>query len=100
MEKYLNEGRPKDEIYAKLAEYQFKSAKVIQEYKEKNQATVEEGQVNYGNIFIIGDKDSAAIHSEPHIDSDRLFISVVTGSKEQIHEHYENQKKHDSNLGK
>ncbi len=39
-----------------------------------------------GVAFIVGDPDTAAVHSEPPIDEDRIFISVLPGSKEQIQE--------------
>ena len=36
-------------------------------------------------IYLVGD-DNAVVHSEPKIDTPRLFISVLPGSKEQINE--------------
>lgn len=38
---------------------------------------------NYGLIFLGGDPD-AVVHSEPDKDTDRLFISILPGSFEQI----------------
>jgi hypothetical protein len=38
----------------------------------------------YGVLFITGDNNIAAIHSEPPIKEQRLFISIVFGSQEQI----------------
>lgn len=89
---YIKEGQPKDELYVIMAKYQYQLAKLIQEYKDKQQASIEQGSINYGSIFVLGDKNSAAIHSEPHVDSDRLFISVVAGTKDQIQENHDNQK--------
>ncbi|RDH40481.1 MAG: hypothetical protein CFE62_003740 [Candidatus Aquirickettsiella gammari] len=40
-----------------------------------------------GTLFIVG-ADNAPIHSEPHITTERLFLAVVTGSKEQIEKVY------------
>ncbi len=48
-----------------------------------------------GVIFIAGDKNAAAVHSEPPIHEDRLFISIVPGSKEQIQEWQEKCSKDD-----
>lgn len=39
-----------------------------------------------GAVFIVGDKDTAAIHSEPSIHEDRIFISIVPGTADQINE--------------
>lgn len=40
---------------------------------------------NQGAIFIVG-SDNAAVHSEPPIHEERLFISILPGSKAQIKE--------------
>lgn len=42
----------------------------------------------HGAFFIVGDPNSAAIHSEPKIDSDRLFFSVLPGNDSEIEELY------------
>ena len=42
-----------------------------------------------GTIFAVGSAERAAIHSEPMIDSERLFLSLVPGSREQISELHE-----------
>lgn len=39
---------------------------------------------NQGSIFLVGDKHKAAPHSEPPFKEDRLFLSIVPGSKKQI----------------
>ena len=39
-------------------------------------------------LFVVGDFQSAAIHSEPPIDQARLFISILPGTHEQIQELY------------
>lgn len=36
-------------------------------------------------MYLVGDKD-AVIHSEPHIDTPRIFISILPGSQSQIEE--------------
>lgn len=38
-----------------------------------------------GSIFVVG-SNRAAIHSEPPIHSERIFLSIVPGTKEQIEE--------------
>ena len=40
----------------------------------------------YGALFIVGDDNAAAIHSEPSIKEARLFFSVVPGNEQEIHE--------------
>jgi len=42
-----------------------------------------------GSFFIVGDQNSAAIHSEPKIDGERLFFSVLPGNESEIKELYE-----------
>lgn len=39
-----------------------------------------------GAIFIAGDESFAALHSEPKIDSQRLFISILPGQECEIKE--------------
>ncbi|MDB5491106.1 MAG: hypothetical protein JWO78_955 [Micavibrio sp.] len=39
-----------------------------------------------GTIFTVGDIEHSAVHSEPPIDSERLFMSVVPGTRAQIEE--------------
>lgn len=42
---------------------------------------------HHGAVFVAGSEDRAAIHSEPPITGERLFISIVPGTAEQIDEH-------------
>lgn len=79
-----------DEIQAKTTELQYQLAQLIEKYKARQEAPVSQGEINSGIIFIVGDENSAAIHSEPPIHSDRLFVSVMPGTKEQIQELYDN----------
>ena len=46
-------------------------------------------KADQGAIFIVG-SDDAAVHSEPPINEERLFISILPGSKEQIAEWKQN----------
>jgi len=39
---------------------------------------------NQAAIFIVGLKDRSAVHSEPKINTKRLFYSVLTGNREEI----------------
>ncbi len=39
-----------------------------------------------GSAFVVGDEAVAAVHSEPPMPVERLFISVIPGTKEQIAE--------------
>lgn len=43
----------------------------------------------YGAFFIVSDERFAALHSEPPVDSPRLFISVVPGHQCEIEELYD-----------
>lgn len=79
-----------DEIKAKTIELQYLLAQLIEKYKARKEAPVYQGETNSGIIFIVGDENSAAIHSEPPIHSDRLFVSVLPGTKQQIQELYDN----------
>jgi hypothetical protein len=43
-------------------------------------------QIRFGNgvVFLVGDNDMSAIHSEPAIHEHRLFMSIVPGTYEEI----------------
>ena len=43
-----------------------------------------------GAIFIMGDEKTGAIHSEPVMDKDRIFMSIIPGTHEQIQDLYKN----------
>lgn len=43
-------------------------------------------QNGYGAFFIVGNREFGALHSEPKIDTPRLFISVVPGHECEIEE--------------
>jgi hypothetical protein len=47
---------------------------------------IESPKSGLGVFFLVGDKESAAIHSEPKIDSERLFFSVLPGNENEISE--------------
>lgn len=44
------------------------------------------GTAGQGTIFIVGSDKRAAVHSEPPIHSERLFVSLLPGTHEQIAE--------------
>lgn len=44
------------------------------------------GTSGQGTIFIVGSDERAAVHSEPPIHSERLFMSLLPGTHEQIAE--------------
>ena len=71
--KYSREARP-DDLAAKK--------KLLDLVDTKQNETAEAGQ---GSVFIVG-SGRGAIHSEPPIHSERLFMSVLPGSKAQIEE--------------
>lgn len=49
----------------------------------------ETGQIGQGAFFIVGSPRCSALHSEPQINSTRLFISVFPGQECEIQELYE-----------
>lgn len=55
---------------------------------------------NNGVIFVAGDKDKCLIHSEPKHDDNRIFISILPGSKKEIDELSERTEKFKKNLRK
>lgn len=44
--------------------------------------------LNQGALFLVG--DNGALHSEPPINEERLFLSILPASKEEIYEWYRN----------
>lgn len=38
----------------------------------------------YGTLFAVGNPKNAAVHSEPNFTTNRFFMGVVTGTREQI----------------
>lgn len=56
-----------------------------------NIANAETSPFGQGAIFVVGDKETAAVHSEPdmaNMEQPRIFFSVLPGSKTQILEYY------------
>ncbi len=53
-------------------------ATIIDQYPRKQTAT------RQGVVFAIGDPLTAAFHSEPAINRDRLFLAIIPGTDEQI----------------
>lgn len=49
---------------------------------------IETAKPGQGAFFIVGDNDQAAAHSEPKIDSERLFFSILPGNEDEINELY------------
>ena len=41
---------------------------------------------HHGTVFIAGSEEHGAVHSEPHIDRHRFFMSILPGTVEQINE--------------
>lgn len=52
-------------------------------------ALTEVPPAHHGAVFVAGSEARAAIHSEPPMPTERLFISIVPGSKEQMAAHHE-----------
>jgi hypothetical protein len=59
---------------------------------------IESPKKGQGVLFIVADKEIGAVHSEPKINNNRLFFSVLVGSEPEIHELYSNW--HAPELGK
>ena len=51
---------------------------------------VEFANAGQAAIFIMGDEKTGAIHSEPVMDKDRIFMSIIPGNHQQIQELYHN----------
>lgn len=49
-----------------------------------NQKRIAIAEYGFGCFFRVGDPLHAAVHSEPPIQQERLFLSMVCGSAEQI----------------
>lgn len=48
--------------------------------------TAESPQKGQGVLFIVADNEKAAVHSEPKMDENRLFFSVLVGDESEINE--------------
>lgn len=57
-------------------------AKLLQIYE------IQSAQPGQGTVFIMGCESTGAIHSEPAIDKERIFMSIIPGTHEQIQELY------------
>lgn len=53
----------------------------------KAQSSISQQQ---GTVYIVGNSSHAAVHSEPPIHEERLFLSIVPGNKSEIQELYNN----------
>ena len=63
-----------------------KFVKLLEEYSTQTQCFTYPGETCSGVVFLVGNSDFAAVHSEPPIHSQRLFLSILPGSKKQIQE--------------
>jgi hypothetical protein len=50
------------------------------------ESLIESAKPGEGAFFLVGDRDSAAAHSEPKMDCERLFFSVLPGHASEIDE--------------
>ncbi|WP_032113978.1 hypothetical protein [Candidatus Paracaedibacter symbiosus] len=57
----------------------------IADFLANSKEAISMPQLGQGTVFIVG-SSNAAVHSEPAIKKERLFLSVLPGSKEQIKE--------------
>ncbi len=73
----LSQDQHKQKIRLEVAE-------LLQKYR------IESAQPGQGIVFIMGSEEIGAIHSEPKIDHDRIFMSIIPGTHEQIQELYRN----------
>jgi hypothetical protein len=62
----------------------FKTRKLLADSLDKK--NIVSGAFGQGVIFAVGGDDVAAVHSEPPIQEERLFLSIVPGSPLQIQE--------------
>ena len=68
-----------------------KLMEIINTYRQKFADKLKDYDViqptnNQGVIFFAGNNENCAIHSEPPFTEPRIFISILTGTKEQINE--------------
>lgn len=77
----------KGQTLENYTENRVKLVKLLEQYPD-NKSFVHQGKEYTGTVFIVG-SESSAIHSEPPIHSERLFVSILPGSKEQIQEWYD-----------
>lgn len=63
-----------------------KLAERIEECKINKDCKITQLNNDEGVIFYVGDKQKAAIHSEPMMSQPRIFISILPGTKEEINE--------------
>ena len=75
------------EAYQMSKEARQKTAAFLNDPRQRFQA-----QPNQGGVFVVGEQDSG-VHSEPPMTEERLFLSVLPGSKAQIKERQEDLKK-------
>ena len=60
------------------------SRKFLDKWIDKDKAVSPEK--GFGAVFIIGDKYNSAVHSEPPIHEERLFIGLIPGSTSEVDE--------------
>ena len=92
----LDTSKEEKEHFHKLKEYKDKDIQIIDdnndinkmEKRKKVSENIKGKQIaitnNQGIIFVAGDKDKCLIHSEPKFEDNRMFISILPGSKEDI----------------
>ncbi len=47
---------------------------------------IESAKLGQGSFFLVGDMNNACVHSEPKIDGERIFFSVLPGNENEINE--------------
>jgi hypothetical protein len=77
------------EVFLECAQRHQRTALALEGREELRQIVEAGGAVKAtrameGTIFTVGCHESATIHSEPKISSERMFLSLVPGSMEQI----------------
>ncbi|NGX45248.1 MAG: hypothetical protein K940chlam2_00393 [Chlamydiae bacterium] len=50
------------------------------------QCHIESPKLGQGAFFLVGDMNNACVHSEPKIDGERIFFSVMPGNENEINE--------------
>ena len=88
----LNTTKEEREHFYKLQPYKDKFVLDENEFDMKNRKHIIDNikgtkiniTNNQGIIFVAGDRDKCLIHSEPKMDGNRMFLSILPGSKEDM----------------
>jgi hypothetical protein len=67
---------------------EIKNREILNNFLHDSNAKIIQVDERKGCLFIVADEDMEAIHSEPNITRDRIYISVVADGKKNIEDWY------------